>query len=1072
MHLATGRLIAQGEHQFGKDPFAFTTTGARWVNHSWLFDVVSYGLAQMLGGPDTSEGGGLLVVVKALVITVLAGLMLSFRRQSQSLWIGCGCTALAVLVMSPRLLLQPTCISFLFLGLTLFLLYRYGLDAEPQTEVANSSAWRLLVPLPFLFALWVNLDAWFLLGPLTVGLYTVGTLLERTVPLDRAAPPGRTAANPGPLFVVLGTGLAACLLNPFGIYAFDLPPELWVAVQGGEGLRRTLVDFTSPLTSDYLEGIWRYREAQNAAYLVLIAAGVASFELSRPSWRWWRAVIWLVFCLGGLFAMRLIPFFAVVAGPIMALNFQDYAARRFGNVPRVEKPWRTWSLAGRIGTIALALVLLAVAWPGWVVGGRWDARQSRRRVAWRIDPDLSLRQTALALGAWHEQGVLGPQSHGFNFDLDVANYLAWYSPNVKGFIDHRFPLFTATIEDWLKVRQALRPKNSDNTGPQDVEQAEADQQTWERVFRDPRYTIDYIVLSNPRRTVHGQTLRLWEDQEQWKLLYLDGRTMIFGWKDPVRGAVDPFQGHEYDANALAFGPKIPDSQRPPDQAPDAPQPQSAWQWYTNGLPPTPLAEDEAFAHLFHYELTARQWPYYYTVVQWLSCGADPGLTAAAGGGPVSAAFNVFALTRFHPVAYNQDAQSHAIRRDPLLPAEIALPERLFLPPNRLADQMISRGKERGLPADLLLAVRAARRAVAASPDDPDSYLLLAEAYQQLWTLQEGPWTEGVASMAQRLRSIQIVTALQHALTLRPDDPQIHLSLAQAYNQARTDFDPSVPFIDLEVEQWSEYLRYTRAAGRPAALPEDKYAEALEKLEKQVEKKESDLKRLQRDYEYELAQSGQTPNVYTKAILAARKGLAKRAVEEIKEGNPAEYGLPGQRLLVQLLLAMGQADAIQEHLSALDAWDRAQIGAALGDYRQADESLGELVRANEDGSALLILDGLRLQTFRPDVRPENFYQIVQILATFRKVADWRTVRGLMALEAGDTASATRHFRKAVDASYSPLPLTGALAPLATGSPLEPLALYPAGFLAGRGMGMYFPTQPLAYRYWHLLRDAGN
>src|SRR5262249_27123458 len=41
MHLATGRLIAQGSYTFGSDPFTFTSQGT-WVNNSWLFDLGAY----------------------------------------------------------------------------------------------------------------------------------------------------------------------------------------------------------------------------------------------------------------------------------------------------------------------------------------------------------------------------------------------------------------------------------------------------------------------------------------------------------------------------------------------------------------------------------------------------------------------------------------------------------------------------------------------------------------------------------------------------------------------------------------------------------------------------------------------------------------------------------------------------------------------------------------------------------------------------------------------------------------------------------------------------------------------
>ena len=62
MHLATGRLIANGAFSFGADPFTFTAQGV-WVNHNWLSDLVSYFLY------SAESSGVLLVVVKALLAT-------------------------------------------------------------------------------------------------------------------------------------------------------------------------------------------------------------------------------------------------------------------------------------------------------------------------------------------------------------------------------------------------------------------------------------------------------------------------------------------------------------------------------------------------------------------------------------------------------------------------------------------------------------------------------------------------------------------------------------------------------------------------------------------------------------------------------------------------------------------------------------------------------------------------------------------------------------------------------------------------------------------------------------------
>src|SRR5437764_117875 len=142
-HLAAGRLLARGEYVFGVDPFAYTTEGVYWANHAWLYDLGLYGGYQALG-----DAG--LVILKALAIAMLAGLMLLLARPRSDrkgpFWVGALCVLLAVLAMSPGLLLQPVCLSLLLLTCCLQLLCVGG---------------RSWYALPVLMVLWVNLDAWF-----------------------------------------------------------------------------------------------------------------------------------------------------------------------------------------------------------------------------------------------------------------------------------------------------------------------------------------------------------------------------------------------------------------------------------------------------------------------------------------------------------------------------------------------------------------------------------------------------------------------------------------------------------------------------------------------------------------------------------------------------------------------------------------------------------------------------------------------------------------------------------------------------------------------------------------------
>src|SRR5436190_1927270 len=67
LHLASGRLLIRGQSLCGIDPFASTTTGVFWVNHTWLSDALLYEVYER-------GDGRALVVAKSVLAAVLAGL--------------------------------------------------------------------------------------------------------------------------------------------------------------------------------------------------------------------------------------------------------------------------------------------------------------------------------------------------------------------------------------------------------------------------------------------------------------------------------------------------------------------------------------------------------------------------------------------------------------------------------------------------------------------------------------------------------------------------------------------------------------------------------------------------------------------------------------------------------------------------------------------------------------------------------------------------------------------------------------------------------------------------------------
>src|SRR5262249_51748991 len=157
--------------------------------------------------------------------------------------------------------------------------------------------------------LWVNLDEWFLLGPLVVALYLLGQWLQRVFGPKLADQP----QSLGFLSLILVAGIGACLLNPYHVHAFVLPPELAylvVSTINGAGPPneviasgrplKTLHDFSpqstlflSPLSRTYITNQALGLNVAGIAFYVLAVAGAASFALRPFDVRWSWLLVWL-----------------------------------------------------------------------------------------------------------------------------------------------------------------------------------------------------------------------------------------------------------------------------------------------------------------------------------------------------------------------------------------------------------------------------------------------------------------------------------------------------------------------------------------------------------------------------------------------------------------------------------------------------------------------------------------------------------------------------------------------------------------------------------------------------------
>jgi hypothetical protein len=1005
MHLATGRAVASGQFVFGVDPFAQNTEGVYWVNHAWLLDLAAYGVY-------SAFGGGGLIVTKALLTAALAAVLVFAGRTGRGLWGPTACAALAVLAVAPWLQLQPTIVSYLFLALTLFILERPYRRTAPTDRGASFFDYWPLVPL---FALWVNCDAWFLLGPATVGLYVVGQALQQFAGTGandpRAVRPGEAAS----LALALLVGLVACLLNPYGYHAFLALPSQLAASPAAQVLLRPDSGFEGLILSPFQTEHWRTGRGFNpagAAYFVLVALSGMSFVVNGRGWRWRRALVWTGLFLISAVQVRAVPFFAAAAGPMLALNCQEYLGRVKAASEWALSAGPRWAVAGRVTSLLAGPLVVAGAWPGWLQPIPYEPR------GWAAEPDPALARAVDRLRELRRDGVLTPDDRAFTTSVDAANQLAWLYPEEKGFFDSRLTPFPASAaEDFVAVRDALTGRGGEAAAK------------WREVLR--RNKITHLIVNDGDRlqTTSLNAAKALEAHPDFVPLCLEGGTAVFGWR-PARSPTEPdrFEGRRLNWDRLGLRPAA-NNKAPPGPSPD-PSPPTWTDAFLRSRPSRSPDRDEAvlarsyFADVYLPRQAAE------TDRAWLVS-----LEAAALGKPLLGAPS-------DPLLAALDLQLIGADRS----EERSNPKSF----DALAD--VARAnyvnpREDGPPALLLLAVRAGRRAVHERPDDPSAWLVLGQAYVDLLQhTRERAWArEGRLPLLRVLRHAQAAAALRRALDLNPDLAIAHGMLAELYLNLQP-----IPYLDLARDHFKEHIRCLRAAGSPR-VNKAAYDKQLVELEAKLEKLDDEVAK-QTDL-FVVNTEGLPAAVRADRALA--KGLAGRALSILMESELAQFGQAGTQMELDLLLNTGQLKFLRDGLELGKPAEKDQkafltapvfnlyrlkLAAAAGDYGEADAALVDLLAPlapppffrTKDGDALMltlqqmaslsIADAVSVGEAYPDLitgipaashRWGMFMARLEVLTRqLQERADLATLRGVLALEAGDADAAEVAFRDAL------------------------------------------------------------
>lgn len=711
VHLAAGKRLFAGEYvPGGSDPFSYAAAGRTWVNHSWLTDAAAY----LLYGGE----GKVLVIAKALLVVLAFGLLLAIRRAPFALWPWAVLAAVAALAGAPQFALRPLVVSLPLLAVTLVLLFRV-----PH----RPGSWRFPGLVAGTFWVWANCDQWFFLGPLALALVLAGELVQAKLfgtPGAPAAdapdePLGRLPDVPA-LARALALGALACTLTPHHVRVWELPVEL-VGAPGMDADPRLRALLFAPLDKEALNGTGLFLSnaslgynLNGLAYAVLFVGGALALGFGPGRVRAAHVALWVGFAALGLLSMYAIPFFALVAVPLVAAQWNAASARAtlttWGN-PRTRVLW-TGSVLGRVACLCAGLGLCAAAYPGWLHPDPSNPAYARR-VAWGVEPEPALVRAAEELERWRATGALPPDARGLIAHPDLANYVAWFAPSEKVFVNGRVLHHKPELGDYLAVRKIVAGRDREGEQPKLSDLTAVLQ----------KLGAEYLALhggpsdtpqSRARATEVATELSV--TGAEWAPWLVDGRTAAFGWA----GAQKPsFAALRVDPVVLAYG--------------------------------------AGAARLPEYELKPPL----------VELGWEEPFVRPAKAAPVAAA-EAFGWLRYKAGPQVRMQRRQLLRERVILPLFYGVPGTTDRTLHRLAVQYAEangalRYRDDEDAADVgesraigLLALRAARRAIAEDPDHPDGYAALAAALQD----RDLPFTAAE-------RGLGLVVALRQCLARMP-----------------------------------------------------------------------------------------------------------------------------------------------------------------------------------------------------------------------------------------------------------------------------------------------------------------
>jgi hypothetical protein len=372
-HLRSGQEMLRTHHLLFEDRFSFTAAGQFFWNHSWLSQVLFYALYEV---------GGLPLMTAACAAAILGAWAVLWRMLSGQMTDRLLLVAIALPSATVTWSLRPQAFSLLLMATVLWLV--------------SEDRWK---GVPWLFVLWANLHAGFVLGLVIVAVaVAVAALFDRD----------RLAARAG---WAMACGVAT-LVTPLGY--------------------RNWIEILQSMDRSHVNAIQEWRPPAlppEHLFFWLLGSGVLVLavlrwnRLSSPSARVIAATAVLVFPLAAR-SFRNVPAFAMLAVPA--------CGRLIDSTPDRTSAGGPLGRAGRIAvSVAAALAVAVVGW-AWTTGVV---------LGWRPMSPEAARSIAACPGPLYNT-------------YEGGGPIIWFVPSQKVFVDSRQdPFPVALVQEATEVER-------------------------------------------------------------------------------------------------------------------------------------------------------------------------------------------------------------------------------------------------------------------------------------------------------------------------------------------------------------------------------------------------------------------------------------------------------------------------------------------------------------------------------------------------------------------------------------------------------------------------------------------